>query len=104
MLSGIELQTCMCHGVHSSVSCCQQDRVHPATPTTAHALIPFAPGWCRIPHAFLQQIKKVQIPEVAEAPLIVFINSRSGGRAGPKLTEVLYHALGHSQVGGGLAA
>ena len=30
--------------------------------------------------------------------MIVFINSRSGGRAGAKLTETLYRTLGHAQV------
>lgn len=29
---------------------------------------------------------------------MVFINSRSGGRAGPKLTEILYQSLGHAQA------
>ena len=33
-----------------------------------------------------------------EAPLIVFINSKSGGHAGPRLTEVLQRALGQAQV------
>ena len=28
----------------------------------------------------------------------MFINSRSGGRAGPKLTQILYQSLGHAQV------
>lgn len=37
-------------------------------------------------------------PDLPDAPLLVFINSRSGGRAGPRLKEVLCHALGHSQV------
>ncbi|KAK9817059.1 hypothetical protein WJX72_008941 [[Myrmecia] bisecta] len=52
----------------------------------------------RIPGAYLTGTKKYIVPEHPEAPLIVFINSRSGGRAGPALTEVLYHALGHAQV------
>ena len=30
----------------------------------------------------------------------MFINSKSGGRAGAKLTEVLYHTLGHAQASG----
>ena len=30
----------------------------------------------------------------------MFINSKSGGHAGPELTEVLYHTLGHAQVRG----
>ncbi|KAF8071142.1 DGK4 [Scenedesmus sp. PABB004] len=33
-----------------------------------------------------------------EAPLIVFINARSGGRVGPELANVLARALGRSQV------
>jgi len=33
-----------------------------------------------------------------EAPLLVLINSRAGGRAGPRLTQALYRALGHAQV------
>ena len=109
MLSSIKLQTCLCPGVQSSATCCLLPAANRAECTLQHQPLhtllqtPIAPGWCRIPHAFLQHIKKVQIPEVAEAPLIVFINSRSGGRAGPKLTEVLYHALGHSQVGWGWA-
>ncbi len=36
--------------------------------------------------------------ELPDSPLLVFINSRSGGRAGSRLAEVLYHAIGHSQV------
>lgn len=53
---------------------------------------------CRIPAPYLVDTKKFLAPELPEAPLIVFINSKSGGRAGPKLTEVLYHTLGHAQV------
>jgi hypothetical protein len=34
-----------------------------------------------------------------DAPLIVFINARSGGRVGPELAGVLARALGRSQVG-----
>ncbi|CAL8467982.1 g7520 [Coccomyxa elongata] len=52
----------------------------------------------RIPAPYLANTKKFLAPELPEAPLIVFINSKSGGRAGPKLTEVLYHTLGHAQV------
>lgn len=36
--------------------------------------------------------------DLPDSPLLVFINSRSGGRAGSRLVEVLYHAIGHSQV------
>lgn len=53
---------------------------------------------CRINQAYLKGTKKFSAPEISEAPLIVFINSRSGGHAGPKLTEVLYQSLGHAQV------
>ena len=53
----------------------------------------------RIPAAYLQGTKPFIHPDQAEAPLIVFINSRSGGRAGASLTETLYQTLGHSQVG-----
>lgn len=52
----------------------------------------------RVPLTYLRNTKKFVGHEVPEAPLIVFINSRSGGRAGPALTETLFHALGHSQV------
>lgn len=51
-----------------------------------------------MPLTYLRETKKFIVPELPEAPLIVFINSRSGGRAGPKLAETLFHALGHSQV------
>ena len=47
---------------------------------------------------YLVNTKKYLAPELPEAPLIVFINSKSGGHAGPQLTEVLYHTLGHAQV------
>lgn len=53
---------------------------------------------CRVPLSYLRDTKKFVVPDLPEAPLIVFINSRSGGRAGPALTETLFHALGHSQV------
>ena len=48
---------------------------------------------------YLVNTKKFLAPELPEAPLIVFINSKSGGHAGPQLTEVLYHTLGHAQAG-----
>lgn len=47
---------------------------------------------------YLADTKKFLAPELPEAPLIVFINSKSGGHAGPKLTETLYRTLGHAQV------
>lgn len=36
--------------------------------------------------------------DVAESPMIAFINSRSGGRAGPQLLTTLHQALGNAQV------
>ena len=36
--------------------------------------------------------------ELPDAPLMVFINSRSGGRAGARLTQVLCHVIGHVQA------
>lgn len=63
-----------------------------------HSLLSSHTVTCRIPAPYLANTKKFLAPELPEAPLIVFINSKSGGRAGPKLTEVLYHTLGHAQV------
>ena len=57
-----------------------------------------ARDWPRIPPAFLTATKRFRAPELPEAPLIAFINSRSGGRAGPKLTDILYRTLGHAQA------
>lgn len=37
-------------------------------------------------------------PDVADTPLIVFINAKSGGRVGPRLLTVLFKALGQAQV------
>ena len=53
--------------------------------------------WCRVPRTYLAQTRYTG-RAVPEAPLIVFINSRSGGHAGPRLTEVLCRALGQAQV------
>ena len=52
---------------------------------------------CRMPRAYLASTRYTGRP-LPEAPLIVFINSRSGGRAGPRLTEVLCRALGQAQA------
>ena len=60
--------------------------------------VPFWLAQCRVPLSYLRDTKRFVVPDLPEAPLIVFINSRSGGRAGPALTETLFHALGHSQV------
>jgi hypothetical protein len=37
-------------------------------------------------------------PALPEAPVIVLINSKSGGRAGPDCLSALRHALGYTQV------
>lgn len=56
-------------------------------------------GWGgRIPREYMTGTKEFLGPDLPDAPLLVFINSRSGGRAGPRLKEVLCHALGHTQV------
>jgi len=52
----------------------------------------------RIPREYMTGTKEFLGPDLPDAPLLVFINSRSGGRAGPRLKEVLCHALGHTQV------
>ena len=52
----------------------------------------------RIPRDYMRATKKLEVARLPEAPLIVFINSRSGGRAGARLTQVLCHALGVAQV------
>eukprot|EP00882_Tetradesmus_deserticola_P003858 GHRQ01004082.1.p1 GENE.GHRQ01004082.1~~GHRQ01004082.1.p1 ORF type:complete len:207 (+),score=69.47 GHRQ01004082.1:229-849(+) len=52
----------------------------------------------RLAPEFLQGTKKNAVYDTAEAPLIVFINARSGGRVGPELAGVLARALGSSQV------
>jgi len=51
-----------------------------------------------MPPEFLRGTKPDADFETDEAPLIVFINARSGGRIGPELAKVLAQALGSSQV------
>lgn len=51
----------------------------------------------RIPRDLLQETG-VPEPKEALSPLLVFINSRSGGQIGPQLTRVLRQALGAQQV------
>ena len=58
----------------------------------------------RIPHEYLRGTKQFLGSPLPDSPLLVFINSRSGGRAGTRLAEVLCHAIGHSQVPGCTAA
>ena len=64
----------------------------------AAGLTPGGRPRARIPPALLTATKKFRAPELPEAPLIAFINSRSGGRAGPKLAVILYRTLGHAQA------
>lgn len=52
----------------------------------------------RIAPEFLRGTKPDADFETDEAPLIVFINARSGGRLGPELANVLARAVGSSQV------
>ena len=37
-------------------------------------------------------------PGMADTPLVVFINAKSGGRVGPRLLTVLFRSLGSAQV------
>ena len=52
----------------------------------------------RIPREYLLGTKSQMGAELPDAPLIVFINSRSGGRAGARLMQVLCHVIGHVQA------
>ncbi|KAL4424008.1 hypothetical protein ABPG75_001309 [Micractinium tetrahymenae] len=52
----------------------------------------------RIPAEYLVGTKTFIGPDVADTPLIVFINAKSGGRVGPRLLTVLFKALGQAQV------
>ena len=52
----------------------------------------------RIPREYLLGTKSKLGAELPDAPLVVFINSRSGGRAGARLTQVLCHVIGHAQA------
>lgn len=52
----------------------------------------------RIPQQFLSGLFEKEAPAVAPVPVIAFINSRSGGHAGPALSAALYRALGSTQV------
>lgn len=52
----------------------------------------------RIDPQFLKCTKPDAEFDTDEAPLIVFINARSGGRVGPQLAGVLARAVGSAQV------
>ena len=51
-----------------------------------------------MPPEYLIGAKKYVGPDVADTPLIVFINAKSGGHVGPQLTTVLFRCLGQAQV------
>lgn len=52
----------------------------------------------RIPQQFFRGLFEKEIPTLPPAPVIAFINSRSGGHAGPELSVALRRALGSTQV------
>ena len=52
----------------------------------------------RIPREYLLGTRSQLGAELPDGPLIVFINSRSGGRAGARLMQVLCHVIGHVQA------
>jgi len=51
-----------------------------------------------IPAEYLVGTKRYVGPGVADTPLVVFINAKSGGRVGPRLLTVLFRSLGSAQV------
>jgi diacylglycerol kinase (ATP) len=53
---------------------------------------------CRIAPRYLKGTKKWVPPSRPDTPLIVFINAKSGGRIGPRLSLLLSRTLGQSQV------
>lgn len=52
---------------------------------------------CRLPNAYTKDLYD-GAPPTSECPLIVFINSRSGGREGAELTLAFNKHLGRHQV------
>jgi hypothetical protein len=52
----------------------------------------------RIPQHFMEGLFEQEAPALPPSPVIAFINSRSGGRAGPELSVALCRALGVTQV------
>jgi len=52
----------------------------------------------RFPQEVLENSKNDVVYDVAESPMIAFINARAGGRMGPELLTSLYRALGNAQV------
>lgn len=52
----------------------------------------------RIPTTFLRGTKPYAGPALAEAPLVVFVNSKSGGLSGPRVALALSRAVSGQQV------
>lgn len=78
---------------HSTVK--QQANSGPQANQTLHRALC---SLCRIPADYLVGTKSYVGPGVADTPLIVFINAKSGGRVGPRLLTVLFRSLGTAQV------
>lgn len=55
-------------------------------------------AFCSIPAEYLVGTKRYVGLGVADTPLVVFINAKSGGRVGPRLLTVLFRSLGSAQV------
>ena len=69
----------------------------PPTPSPAHpAIRPLSTLGCRVPTKYMNAEERGS--PGAETPLLVFINSKSGGRVGPRLLGVLVRSLGEAQV------
>lgn len=41
---------------------------------------------------------EMEVEELPEAPVVVFVNAKSGGRHGPMLKDRLQHLIGEDQV------
>lgn len=52
----------------------------------------------RVPYEVVEGLFKKSAPDRPPAPLLVFINSRSGGHAGPDLTRAFHRSLGYTQA------
>eukprot|EP00955_Chlamydomonas_euryale_P015811 169318-Chlamydomonas_euryale.AAC.5 len=53
---------------------------------------------CRLADRYCRQLYDGEVDDVVDCPLIVFVNSRSGGRAGADLTLAFQRHLGRLQV------
>lgn len=52
----------------------------------------------RIPLTYITECKSVSMSDLDRCPIIVFVNSRSGGRAGEAIHDVFSRYLGSFQV------